>query len=168
MIEVRPASANDIDAAARVHHDSAVAEYTPIFEPYEHLFDDEVPLIDELRAQWAALIDDSTADVYVAVDGPAVIGAAAARVSEDVPGGWLLAKLYARPDRQGEGVGGALLDRVVADARSAGRSEISLWALEPNGRARRFYEARGWTLVPGRTLGNPPTPLVDVLYRLTL
>ena len=114
--------------------------------------------LDELREQWAALAAEPTTDVLVAVDESGVVGAAAAKVSDDVPGGWLLAKLYVLPDRQGDGIGGALHDRIVTDARNAGRSDICLWALEQNARARRFYETRGWQLVPGRTLGKPTDP----------
>jgi len=50
--------------------------------------------------------------------------------------------LYIHPDRQGQGIGPALLARAMADGRPK-----QLWAFQQNTRARRFYEARGFRAV---------------------
>jgi GNAT superfamily N-acetyltransferase len=55
--------------------------------------------------------------------------------------GWIN-QLYVRPDRQGRGVGAALLEHVLADG-----APRRLWTFQQNDRARRFYEARGFTLL---------------------
>lgn len=47
--------------------------------------------------------------------------------------------LYVHPDRQGQGIGPALLDKALADGRPK-----QLWTFQQNVRARRFYEARGF------------------------
>jgi GNAT superfamily N-acetyltransferase len=47
--------------------------------------------------------------------------------------------LYVHPDRQGQGIGPALLAKALADGRPK-----QLWAFQENARARRFYEARGF------------------------
>lgn len=44
--------------------------------------------------------------------------------------------------------------------------EVKLWVLEDNGRARRFYEKRGWVQNgEERVVEYPPNPL-DVGYSL--
>ncbi|WP_293904964.1 GNAT family N-acetyltransferase [Phenylobacterium sp.] len=51
-------------------------------------------------------------------------------------------QLYVHPDRQGQGIGPALLAKALADGRPK-----QLWAFQQNDRARRFYEARGFAAV---------------------
>ncbi|MGY8685651.1 GNAT family N-acetyltransferase [Bradyrhizobium sp. UFLA05-153] len=55
--------------------------------------------------------------------------------------GWI-EQLYVLPDAQGHGVGSELLDV----AKSA-FEQLQLWTFQRNGRARRFYEFRGFELV---------------------
>ena len=45
---------------------------------------------------------------------------------------------------QGRGLGGALLDLLVVEARAAGRDGIDLTTVPSNLRARRLYESRGF------------------------
>ena len=47
--------------------------------------------------------------------------------------------LYVHPDRQGQGIGPALLAKALEDG-----GPKQLWAFRQNTRARRFYEARGF------------------------
>ncbi|WP_405997667.1 GNAT family N-acetyltransferase [Streptomyces sp. NBC_00829] len=51
---------------------------------------------------------------------------------------------YALPEVWGTGVGRALLAAVVQELTRAGCTRVTLWVLEDNDRARRFYEAAGW------------------------
>jgi putative acetyltransferase len=55
--------------------------------------------------------------------------------------GWVM-HLYVHPERQGAGIGAALLIKALEDA-----SPRQLWTFQQNARARRFYEARGFKLV---------------------
>ena len=75
-------------------------------------------------------------DVWVDERDGVVVGFAAVYEAR------LLTGLYVHPDRQGEGIGDALL----AEAVTAGASE--LWVYEDNPGARRFYERRGWVAEP--------------------
>lgn len=52
--------------------------------------------------------------------------------------GWI-DHLYVQPDRQGQGIGPALLAKALADGRPK-----QLWTFQQNARARRLYEARGF------------------------
>lgn len=89
--------------------------------------------------------------VYVAeVDG-AIAGVAALEGAE-------VAHLWVRPDRQGGGVGRALLERLVEQARERGWTELRVVS-DPN--ARPFYERFGAVLVD-----EVPAPVAGVDRKL--
>jgi ribosomal protein S18 acetylase RimI-like enzyme len=50
------------------------------------------------------------------------------------------------PARQGEGIGGALLDAGIERARQQGRRKLTLRVLGGNDGARRLYESRGFVI----------------------
>src|ERR1700744_1736276 len=50
------------------------------------------------------------------------------------------------PARQGEGIGGALLDAGIERARTEGRRKLTLRVLGRNDGARRLYESRGFEI----------------------
>ncbi|HYL41089.1 MAG TPA: GNAT family N-acetyltransferase [Candidatus Binatus sp.] len=52
--------------------------------------------------------------------------------------------IYLGPDAIGRGLGRHLLATVVSDVADHGLRVATLWVLESNARARRFYEAAGW------------------------
>lgn len=52
--------------------------------------------------------------------------------------------LYLSPEATGKGIGRTLFSHAVEDLRQRGYDRATLWVLESNTRARRFYEAAGW------------------------
>jgi GNAT superfamily N-acetyltransferase len=52
--------------------------------------------------------------------------------------------IYLEPDRVGTGVGRELFAHAVGDLRARGFRTATLWVLETNEPARRFYEIAGW------------------------
>jgi GNAT superfamily N-acetyltransferase len=52
--------------------------------------------------------------------------------------------LYVAPAWWSTGTGRALMERVLSEVRSEGYPRITLWVLEENARARRFYERSGF------------------------
>ncbi|MEU5878405.1 GNAT family N-acetyltransferase [Spirillospora sp. NPDC047279] len=56
-----------------------------------------------------------------------------------------LYSLYVAPEHWSAKVGWALVERVMAESRKAGRDRVTLWVLESNARARGFYERAGFT-----------------------
>ena len=52
--------------------------------------------------------------------------------------------LYVHPAWWSTGTGRALMDQVLAKVRAAGYGCITLWVLEANARARRFYQRAGF------------------------
>lgn len=52
--------------------------------------------------------------------------------------------IHVAPARWGQGVGAMLLSATVVELRSSGVTGASLWVMDRNSRARRFYERHGW------------------------
>lgn len=93
-------------------------------------------------------LDDPAYRVRLALDDAAIIGFAKLGPVA-FPGDWPddaieLHQLYVLAAWQGEGVGPALMDWAVAEARRMCRWEIVLSVFVDNARARRFYERRGF------------------------
>jgi ribosomal protein S18 acetylase RimI-like enzyme len=55
-----------------------------------------------------------------------------------------IAAIYVSPDDWGQGIGQKLLSAAVSRALGNGFSELTLWVLDANQRARRFYEKFGF------------------------
>lgn len=52
--------------------------------------------------------------------------------------------IYAAPDVWGTGIGRALMGGAVAELSRLGYAGATLWVLDANERARRFYALAGW------------------------
>ena len=70
--------------------------------------------------------------------------------------------LYTRPDRIGMGAGTQLIDAAKATTRIAA---LELWCFQVNGRARRFYEARGFRAIRFTDGGDNEERTPDIRYR---
>ena len=70
--------------------------------------------------------------------------------------------LYTRPDRIGMGAGTQLIDAAKA---TAGIAALELWCFQANGRARRFYEARGFRAIRLTDGADNEERTPDVRYR---
>jgi RimJ/RimL family protein N-acetyltransferase len=92
---------------------------------------------------WVRTTMLTTCAVWVAEEAGRVVGFAG--LCTDV-----LAHLYVHPTAWGQGVGTRLLDTV----RAASLDKLTLYVFQRNVRARRFYEAKGFTL---RALGMGAT-----------
>jgi L-amino acid N-acyltransferase YncA len=60
---------------------------------------------------------------------------------------WVLRQLYLDPAAKGSGLGQALLEQAIAEARARGFEELYLTVWIENHRARRFYERNGFVEV---------------------
>src|SRR5262245_11371772 len=86
---------------------------------------------------------------WVAEDGGATTGFAVTGPSQDADATDRTAEVYAiylEPERVGTGMGRALFAYAIDDLRDRGYEAVTLWVLETNERARRFYEVAGWNL----------------------
>jgi ribosomal protein S18 acetylase RimI-like enzyme len=125
---IRPATAEDAEAVARVQIASWQAAY-------KHLFSSEqleaIPLAE--RTEFWARFPPIVADVDDEVAGFVAVG-----------NGELYA-IYVHPDKWGTGVGRELMRAGENRLRELGNVGAFLWVFEDNPRARRFYEAAGWS-----------------------
>jgi GNAT superfamily N-acetyltransferase len=165
---VRDARPQEAYAIARVHTRSWQVGYAHAF-PAEAL----ASISAERRAdRWADRLrapQPRTALLVAEADGEvcgfAALGPAResrARVGE-------LYAIYVDPDHWGTGVGQALIAEGEERLRAAGFTEAILWVLEDNPRARRFYEAAGWTHDGGTKRDTHlNTEVTEVRYRKSL
>mgnify|MGYP003441106860 CR=1 FL=1 len=85
--------------------------------------------------------------MWLAEEDGRAVGFAGAAKSEDADAEDRTAELYAiylEPDRVGTGAGRELFAHAIDDLRDRGFRTATLWVLETNERARRFYEIAGW------------------------
>lgn len=82
------------------------------------------------------------------------------------PGLAHLWQLFVLPDWWGRGVAPVLHDAAVAEMRARGFAQARLYTPSAHGRARRFYERRGWSA--DDEVWNPELQLVLTEYRLML
>jgi ribosomal protein S18 acetylase RimI-like enzyme len=163
---IRPAIPADAEAIARVHVRTWQGAYEHVF-PAERL----AGISPAPRAEyWRSVIPDAPATMVAEVDGE-VVGFASAGPCGDADGagrGELYA-IYVEPAHWDAGLGRDLAVAVDEALRSLGFAEASLWVLEDNPRARRFYEAGGWHVDGTRRTGTHlGVETAEVRYRKTL
>jgi ribosomal protein S18 acetylase RimI-like enzyme len=144
-MRIREAEPEDAKAIAGVHVRSWQAAYRgQLTDEYldglsvEERLEQHRRSLEEPRAEWRT---------WVADDGGRVVGFAVTGPSEDADAEPSTAEVYAiylEPDRVGTGLGRGLFEHAVADLRERGFKVVTLWVLETNERARRFYEVAGW------------------------
>ena len=159
-VVIRQAHLDDMRSIVTLHSRTVAVGYQAIFPP------GPPPTPATLEPGWRSLLDRDEVVVLVAeISSGQVVGTV---VLEPEDQGVWLKRLHVDPDHWGGGVGSILHDQAIATAHHRGYETLNLWVLERNDRARRMYERRSWTLVPGRTLANDPPSVVDVLYRRIL
>jgi GNAT superfamily N-acetyltransferase len=145
-ILIRLGDAADVDAAVSVYERSNLARR-------QGAWPNRPARVEHVRAH----LGDPGSWFLLANDGPALVGMASAEAlrGEDgagpvIPGGCFLNLLYVVPERWGEGIGGAILDAVLAEAKRRHCSRIHLWTDEDDERSHRLYRSRGFSPT-GRT-----------------
>ena len=74
--------------------------------------------------------------------------------------------IYLLPSAWSKGIGRQLMDATLACLAAAGFTQATLWVLDSNVRARRFYEAGGWSADGGQKLDESRGfPITQVRYR---
>lgn len=143
-MNLRPAVPDDAMAVARVHVRAWQVAYKGLM-PHDYL----QGLRPEDRAQRYdfAGLDPTRPRTLVAVETDTILGFAtiAPARDEDAIGQGELCAIYVEPDCWSRGVGRALVSAARSDLRGLGFRRAILWVVAANARARRFYEADGWT-----------------------
>lgn len=133
---IRPATPDDAEAVARVHVETWRAAYA-------HALSAEG--LDSLSVTDRAEMHRRSPPVVAEVDGE-IVGFVSVGPGTDPETDGELYAIYVLPDHWGSGVGRALMQAGEERLRELGHQHAILWVLEDNPRARRFYEAAGWTL----------------------
>ena len=142
---VRPARPADAEAIERIRVRGWQVGYRHVFPAAE---------LDALEldwSRWTARIERPPAgwSTFVAEGHGRTVGFASVGPSRDEDGVGELYAIYVDPGEWSRGAGRALL--AAAEKRLAeDYAEATLWVLEDNPRARRFYEASGWRPDGGR------------------
>ncbi len=167
---IRKAQPDDARAIAEVHVASWLAAYRGLM-PDEAL---DALDVDLRAARWRAGLADGSAGALVAEDDDGIYGwATVARsrdpdAADDVGELW---GLYLHPRAWSRGLGRELHDAALGELRGQGFTVATLWVLEGNERARRFYERQGWRSdgsVKADRIGELRTLVEEVRYRITL
>ena len=146
-VSIRRATPDDAEAIADVHARSWQVTYRGLVPDavIEGVVDGRAARAGLAREMMA--VADAPHHVFVALEGAAIVGMAAAGPARDPDASATTGELeaiYLAPEAIGRGIGRTLHDRAVADLRERGFTEATLWVLRENQRARRFYEAAGW------------------------
>ncbi len=98
-------------------------------------------------SEWETRITEArwpSSGVLVAETEAGIVGLASFGPSQDIPVTAEVGTLYAMPQVWGTGIGKQLMLAALAALGQADYTQATLWVLEDNARARRFYEAAGW------------------------
>jgi ribosomal protein S18 acetylase RimI-like enzyme len=146
-MRIREAEPKDARAIAELHVASWQAAYRGQLTD-EYL--DGLSVDDRLE-QHRRTLEEPRSDwrTWVAEDAGRVAGFAVTGPSEDADADDRTGEVYAiylDPERVGTGLGRSLFEKAVGDLRERGFTRATLWVLETNELARRFYEVAGWKL----------------------
>jgi GNAT superfamily N-acetyltransferase len=131
---VRLASRDDADAIGRLLY------------AFNREFDEPAPEPSVLAERMRQLLDGGDTLVLLAGDGPdgvAVLRLRAAIWSTGLE--CYLAELYVTPARRGRGLGRALMEAVLREARERGADTMDIGVDEPDHVARQLYESLGFS-----------------------
>ncbi len=148
---IRPATPEDAEGIARVHVRGWQRAYAHVFPA-----DELAALSVEQRTQrWRSMLGRSHG-THVAESEGTVIGFVNAGPSHDDDGDGIgeLHGIYVDPDHWDTGAGRELAATADDVLRAGGFTEATLWVLDDNPRARRFYEAGGWRPDGTTRIGN--------------
>ena len=163
---VRPAEAADAGPIAEVHIDGWRAAYRGHMP--DHVLD--ALNVTQRAEQWKQWLELPQLSAFVVTVHGWVTGFGSLSPTRDEAArdtvGEILA-IYVLPSHWRCGIGRLLGERMLAEARRRGFEEVSLWVLESNERARRFYESLGFR-EDGKTKTDAQltgTPLYEIRYR---
>lgn len=170
-IVVRAARDEDAGAIGRIHVEAWRAAY---IDALSQSFLHGLSIADRQRGWKERLATaDPAINVLVVTNADVVAGFACIGASRDGDAPTCVGELqsiYLDPETWGCGLGQRLHEQALATFRRAGYTCATLWVLDTNTRARRFYERAGW-MPDGATktdsiAGGPP--VTEIRYTRTL
>lgn len=138
---------------AATPEDAAVAG--GLLADFQDEFDSPNPGTDVLGARLGRLLGRDDVVILIAAEGDTPLGLAILMLRPtsfyDEGRAAMLEELYVVPDRRDQGIGTAILERSIAEARARGVVFYEIGVDESDTDTRRFYERHGFTnlAVPG-------------------
>jgi GNAT superfamily N-acetyltransferase len=170
-VEIRPARVDDAEQIAEVHVRSWQAGYRGLI-PQDYLDGlDPAARVDSRRRSLQESDLPRSGTLVVAHDGTVVgfahIGPARDDDTDDCVGEvWAI---YLSPDAWGKGRGRELMSAALGQLVAAGYRQATLWVLDSNARARRFYEAARFRPDGATKVDESRNfPLTEIRYRRPL
>ena len=144
-VEVRPLGAADVDAYRALRR-RGLTEHPEAFTSSP---EDEATPVDKLVRRLAGDASRPHDVVFGAFADGALVGLCGMDVDmrEKVRHKGHVFGMYVPAERVGRGIGRALMDRVIAHARSHGLAQLTLTCTADNLPARRVYERAGFAMV---------------------
>lgn len=164
---LRRASSADAQAVGRIHVESWNVAYRGIMP------DDVIAKTDlAYRTQfWAERIADREWPVFLLEEDGQPVAFCQMIPSRDSDDDGTsvghVTSLHVLPHLRGRGYGRVLMDHVLSEFRRRGFTAVTLWVIEENRDARRFYEKYGFHL-DGGTRKYSKTNVPEVRYRIRL
>lgn len=168
-LTLRSATSADAAAIARIHIASWRAAYAnelpaDLLASLDH---------DERTDLWRERIADPENLVRVIEEKQTLLAFCSSGPSHDKDAAaatWEIRNLHVSPELRGGGLGGRLFDDAVRHAQSANAQTVTLWVVETNYPARRFYEKRGMTCDGAGKLHpiSDTAHLAEVRYRMSI
>jgi GNAT superfamily N-acetyltransferase len=146
-MQVRPAQDDDATAIAMTHVRSWQATYEGLL-PQSYL---ETLDVAQRQLMWQQILSETdwprTATFVAELDTQVVGFASVCPTRDDGADPNLTGEvpaIYLLPDAWGRGLGRQLMIAALGSLREADFTDATLWVLDTNHRATRFYEAGGW------------------------
>lgn len=147
MMILRPASLEDVPALAKLGNDSFCAAFAHLYDPADlNRFLEQVYSEKSVREE----VEGPECIHRLAWDGDALTGYCKMRQpswyaeDSDAANPIALGQLYTDPARTGEGIGAALMEWALAEARERGCDAIQLSVWSENYGAQKFYQRYGF------------------------
>ena len=164
---IRRAGPDDAGTVARIHVESWNVAYRGIMP-------DEVIARTDLAyrtAFWRERIAEEQWPVFLLDDGGNAVAfcqmISTPDPDDDPTRVGHITSLHVLPELRGKGYGHQLIEHVFAEFRERGFSEVTLWVLEKNRKARGFYEKSGFQ-TDGARQKYRDTEVPEVRYRIVL
>ena len=149
---LRPISLDDVPALAKLGRESFVAAFGHLYSGKD--LNDFLDMVYSERAVREE-VEGTECTHQVADDGERMLGYVKLRspswYAENSPTALTnpiaLGQLYTQPDCTGQGIGGALMEWAIAEARGRGHDAIQLSVWSENFGGQRFYQRYGFEKV---------------------